>query len=81
MSSLSSRPPENKTISYSYDARGLLESMDGPAGEFDFKWDAAGRLVRVQHPDGVRLDNSYDAIHRLVTRTYSGTFSKSWDYC
>ena len=57
-----------KTVSYSYESRGLLSQVqDWMSGTTDFTYDAAQRLTEVTPPDGITATYQYDAADRLIS--------------
>jgi RHS repeat-associated protein len=57
-----------------YDALGRpIERWEAVAGSWAvtrFEWDAAGRLIGVERPDGAREERAYDAAGRLAWRAF-----------
>lgn len=57
---------DGKTVSYTYDARGLVATVtDWVAGETTLTWDAARRLTQLLRPNGVTTTFTWDDDGRL----------------
>ena len=57
-----------KTVTYSYDNRGLpSQVMDWNGGTTSFNFDAAHRLSTIGRPDGTTATYQYDAVGRLTS--------------
>jgi RHS repeat-associated protein len=55
-------------IQYRYEARGLLEEVEGgPFGLTQFVWDGAERLSTIEHPNGVTTSYAYDEVDRITS--------------
>ncbi|MCH7664604.1 MAG: RHS repeat-associated core domain-containing protein, partial [Acidobacteria bacterium] len=69
-----------KTVTYSYDARGLLSQVTdwvgGAPGITTFTYDDASRLTTITRPNGVDTTLGYDADSRVVSMT-EGALSSS----
>ncbi|WP_228447337.1 RHS repeat-associated core domain-containing protein [Streptomyces paludis] len=60
----------SQSIKYTYDKRGLLETVTDPAGNVrKFTYDARGRETRTDDPDSGTLLTTYDSLDRPVTTT------------
>ena len=57
-----------KTVSYSYDNRGLLSQvLDWMGGTTSFTYDAARRVTGIARPNGTHASFQYDAMGRVVS--------------
>jgi YD repeat-containing protein len=58
-----------KTVSYSYESRGLVSQVqDWMGGTTPFTYDAAQRLTGMTPPDGIAATYQYDAADRLISQ-------------
>ncbi len=56
-----------KSLTYAYDASGLLSSItDWVGGKTTFAYDGAGKLTSVTYPNGVTTTNTFDADGNVV---------------
>ena len=62
-------PAATSKVTLWFDRGGQLVAVDGAGGASRFAYDAAGRLVAEQRPDGGHRRLRYDAAHRLVSVT------------
>jgi YD repeat-containing protein len=64
--------------SYEHDQNGRLRSITLPSGDATvFHYDVLGNIVRKDLPNGVRLDQTWDGISRLVGMQYSHSLAGS----
>ncbi|MEV7867978.1 RHS repeat-associated core domain-containing protein [Streptomyces sp. NPDC088124] len=60
----------SQSLKYTYDTRGLLETVTDPAGNVrKFGYDGRGREIRADDPDSGALLTSYDSLDRPVSTT------------
>jgi len=58
-----------KTVSYSYESRGLLSQVqDWTGGTTSFSYDTARRLTGITRPNGTSGTYDYDAANRLINK-------------
>lgn len=55
-----------------FDAEGQTQSRTTAQGTTQYMWDARGRLIQVQQPDGQIAAYSYDVLGRRMTHTANG---------
>ncbi len=67
----------NKEVTYSYDCPcGLISSItDWLGGVTTFQYDDAGRLISIQRPNGVTMNNTYDGDGRIIEISEAGSLS------
>ncbi|MBY6204518.1 RHS repeat-associated core domain-containing protein [Halomonas denitrificans] len=65
---------------FHHDAAGDLESIDAGGAVTLFDYDAAGRLLGVDLPDGTDIDYRHDAADRRVARIVDGVAEAGWIY-
>jgi RHS repeat-associated protein len=81
---LTSRQDAGGTTTYTYNSLGLASSVTDPTGTTTFQYDADHRLVTTAYPNGVKVQDGYDAsgditsvvaggATTLLQRTYSYT--------
>jgi RHS repeat-associated protein len=78
---LSLTDESGNVTAYAYDGRGLVMKEQSARGEKVFRYDAGGRLIRVEiNSCGVRMfsDISYDDAGRSVTVVDGGKYSTIW---
>ncbi len=71
----------DRSVSYSYDTRGRLQTLTDPTGGRErYAYDALDRLVRQTFPDGAELGLGYDAASNLTSLTPPGRPAHAFDY-
>lgn len=74
------RSRDNATMSWRHDVAGRRESMTLPNGErVEYSYDAASRLVAIDHPLLGHATMEHDATGRVVAAT-AGGLTQSWAY-
>ena len=71
---------KDETYSYSYDEVGNLIEKESITGTWKYRWSQGGMLKQVVRPDNKKVDFTYDALGRRLTKTYNGqTTHFVWD--
>lgn len=72
---------ERGVTRYEYDPEGnLATKTEADGGVWRYEWNSAGMLRRVLRPDGRRVEFTYDALGRRVSKNYRGKETRwVWD--
>ena len=76
------RYPDGENLFYAYNSAGLIEAVVG-SGVYVRRvdYDAQGRITFIEYGNGVRTDQTYDALRLLTVRTNDGAFQDlSYEY-
>lgn len=67
-------------IQYGRDARGLIDSISAPEGDYALAHDALSRRTQLTTPHGQTVDYEYGPGNRPTVITYMGPYSQSLSY-
>ncbi len=71
---------KDKNYAYTYDSLGNLVYKEGNGEEWYYRWYPTGMLREVARPDGKRVEFTYDALGRRISKTFDGKITQwLWD--
>jgi YD repeat-containing protein len=68
------------SMTFVRDAQNRITRIAAPGGNIDYRYDAAGDLVRVEYPNGTEQSFTYDADHNLLTTSGDGQLVRTLQY-
>ena len=77
---LESTDPEGRSTKYTWDDDGNLIRREDPEGAWKYHWSAAGKLNKVERPDGQLVEFGYDAFSRRIWKQCGDRITRwIWD--